>query len=589
MSVPFLLQEYNVYFASSHWVVLGSSLSTLVVALVVTPLVGSVLAVKLITLTSSHSFQTTASFDPSRIANATSSFTYPAFAWNYLNASMPEMMTETFAVAPFQPRDFIPKDGENWTVPTTMYWATLACNLALLVNQTTGNSSASRELYVGDGQNWLADFPKPVPSRSVNKDLYGPWVYNINLTSTLYPAHEDPTTGRILRSDPVSTPLEFYFVLLQYPTSYGSANYVPPSSAHPVFCKPAYWSAPVSITTLWEGNRSTIMNWTMTGSQQPLQFDTTQLSNLWVKGIFEEKPIELQHINPLDSLPVPRNFFNTTPLYRGEESPIHARIWSGGAPLSNLASWTFSNAHSDYEGLLDNKTPDLSNSLNSSLNNLFAFAMQSVLQNPNSNNGPQTAIGTRQFTSLAITIDPTLSRLLEGALGALIICACIVLYFSHNSRQPSNLSSDPDSLGSTMSLMADSNGLLTQLRGSDSSNVHGYSSVDGLLNGGVYFSLHSNEDGSIQLESYAHKDEGPSAIELEQAPIALRSSIDLFADSFEEQQRAFKRPLELNVFMGVSIALMFAALLIYGSVLYSMSSFSQGTCSSSGLSHFDQY
>lgn len=568
--------------------VLGSSLSTLIVALAVTPLVGSVLNIRLITLSSNHLFQTTASFDASRIANATSSFTYPAFAWNFLNASMPEMMTETFAVAPFQPTDFFPEDGENWTVPTTMYWGTLDCNLALLVNQSTGNSSASRELYVGDGRNWLADFPEPISSESVSKDLYGPWVYGVNLSSTLYPAREDSTTGRILHSDPVSTPLEFYFILLQYSTNYGSANYIPPSSTHPMFCKPAYWSAPVDVTTSWEGNRSTIRNWTMTTPQQPLQFNTTQLSNLWVNGIFEETPIILEDINPLNSLPVPTNFFNATPLYRGVESIIHARIWSGGAPLSNLASWAFVNAHSDYEALLDNKTPDLSNSLNSSLNNLFAFAVQSVLQTPNSNNGSQTATGRRQFTNQAMTIDPVLSRLLEGALGALIVCGCVILYFSHNDRQPGNIPSDPDSLGSTMSLMADSGSLSAGLA---SSNVHGYNSLDGFLNDGVFFSLNSNEDGSIRLESYMHKDEGPSATEAkanspEQAPVVLESSIDMFADSFAQQERAFKRPLELRLFTGVFIALVLAALLIYGSVLYWMSSSSQGTLSSPCLSLF---
>lgn len=568
--------------------VLGTSLSTLVVALAVTPLVGSVLNIKLITLSSNHLFQTTASFDASRIANATSSFTYPAFAWNFLNASMPEMMTETFAVAPFQPTDFVPENGENWTVPTTMYWGTLDCNLAVLVNQSTANSSASRELFVGDGQNWLADFPGPISSQSVNKDRYGPWVYAFNLTSSLYPAHEDLSTGRLLHSDPISAPLEFYFILLQYSTNYGFANDILPSSAHPMFCKPSYWSAPVDVTTSWEGNRSTIRNWTMTAPQQPLQFNTTRLSNLWVNGISEGPTTVLEDINPLNSLPVPTNFFNATALYQGVESIIHARIWSHGSALSNLASWAFVNAHSDYAALLDDKTPNLSTSLNSSLNNLFAFAVQSVLQTPNSNNGSQTVTGSRQFTNLAITVDSVLSRLLEGALGALIVCGCVILYFSHNDRQPSNIPSDPDSLGSTMSLMADSGSLSAGLA---SSNVRGYNSDDGFLNDGVFFSLNSKEDGSVRLESYMHKENGPSATEAkasspEQAPVVLESSIDMFADSFAQQERAFKRPLELRLFTGVFMALVLVALLVCGSVLYSMSSSSHGRFFSPSLSLF---
>ena len=576
------MREHTAYIACSHWVVLASSLSTLLVALAVTPLVGSVLNIKLITVSSSQLFQTTASFDASRMANATTSFTYSAFAWNFLNATIPEMMTETFAVAPFQPSGFLPEDGENWTVPTTMFWGTLECNLAGLVNQSSANSSASRELYVADGQSWLADFPGPISSMSVSKDLYGPWVYAFNLTSSLYQAQEDPTTGRVLHSGPISAPLEFYFVLLQYSTDYGSATDIFPTSAHPIFCKPAYWSAPVNVTTSWEGNRSTIRNWTMTAPQQPLQFNTTRFSNLWVNGISEGPTTPIGDINPFNSLPIPTNFFNATPLYRGVESTIHARIWTDGSPLSNLASWAFVNAHSNYEALLDNKTPDLSASLNSSLNNLFAFALQNVLQNPNSNNASQTATGSRRFTQQAMTIDPVLSRLLEGALGALILCGCVILYFSGDDRQPSNIPSDPDSLGSTMSLMADSGGFSAGLA---PSNTHGYNSADGFLNEGVFFTLNPNEDGSVRLESYMHKDEEPSSTEArasspDQVPVVLESSIDIFADSFAQQERAFRRPLELRLFTGLLMALVLAALLIGGSVLFSISSSSQGTLSS---------
>lgn len=566
---------------------LGSSLSTLVVALAVTPLVGSVLNIRLITLSSNHLFQTTASFDASLIANSTSSFTFTAFAWNFLNASMPEMMTETFAVAPFQPTDFIPEDGETWTVPTTMYWGTLDCNLAVLVNQSTANSSASRELFVGDGQSWLADFPKPIISHGASKDDYGPWVYAFNLTSSLYPAHEDSTTGRLLHSDPILAPLEFFFVLLQYATTTPNSIHIismPLSSAHPMFCKPAYWLAPVDVTTSWEGNRSTIRNWTMTASKQSLHFNTTRLSNLWVNGISEGATTQTGGINPLNSLPVPTNFFNATALYRGES----ACVWSDGSHLSNLASWAFANAHGDYAALLDTESPNLSTSLNSSLNNLFAFAVQNVLQTPNSNNRSQTVTGSRQFTNLAMIIDPVLSRLSEGTLGALIACGCVILFFSHSDRQRSNIPSDPDSLGSTMSLMADSGSLST---GSASSDGRGYNSVDGYLDDGVFFSLNSNEDGSVRLESYMRKEDGPSATEIkasstEQAPVVLESSIDMFADSFAQQERAFKRPLELRLFTGVFMALVLVALLVCGSVLYSMSSSSHGRFFSPCLSLF---
>lgn len=487
---------------------------------------------------------------------------------------MPEMMTETFAVAPFQPTNFIPVDGENWTVPTTMYWGTLDCNLAVLVNQSNANSSASRELYAGNGQSWLADFPKPISSVDVSKDRYGPWVYAFNITSSLYPVHEESTTGRLLHSDPIIAPLEFFFVLLQYSTNHSSAKTIPPSSAHPMFCKQAYWSAPVDVTTSWEGNRSTIRNWTMTAPKQPLHFNTTRLSYLWVNENSEGTTTPTGDINQLNSLPVPTNFFNATALYRG----VGSCTWSVGSPLSNLGSWAFANAHGDYAALLDTETPNLSTSLNSSLNNLFAFAVQNVLQTPNSNNQSRTATGSRQFTNLAMIVDPVLSRLLEGALGALIVCGCVILYCSHNDQQPSNISSDPDSLGSTMSLMADSGSLSTGLASSD---CRGYNSVDGNLNDGVFFSLNSNEDGSVRLESYMHKEDGPSATEPrasspEQAPVVLESSMDMFADSFAQQERAFKRPLELRLFTGVVMALVLVALLVCGSILYSMSSSSHG-------------
>lgn len=68
--------------------------------------------------------------------------------------------------------------------------------------------------------------------------------------------------------------------------------------------------------------------------------------------------------------------------------------------------------------------------------------------------------GSGQLVKPAVVIDPILLRLLEGALGVLLTCGSITLVFSRVRYPPSNLPSDPDSLGSTMRFVADGPGVV---------------------------------------------------------------------------------------------------------------------------------
>lgn len=390
------------------------------------PLAGSILTTNRALINSDQQFVKTSTFEASKIANVGSDFTYQAFAWNFLNASMPEMMTETFAIDPVEPGDHIPISGENWTVPTTMYWATLDCKLADLANLSTGltESQGTAKNYFYDGKDWSSDMITPIQNRSVAPEMYGEWVYNWNITDSLYPSQRDSETGKLTLSDDKRTHDEFFLVLIQYPTTSAANFTINPRGAHPLFCKPAYWSAPVEATIALHADRTNITRWEKKGAQQPLQFNTTLLHNLWTYGVFGDVNVSTDDVNPLNALPVPANYLNDTQLYRGQQSAIHSKAWGGGVRLENIVSWAFARAHSDYEGLLDNHSPMMKDTLNSTLNNLFAFAMQHVLRDPDSSQNLPTINGISKVRRQSIIVDPVLSRLLEAALAILLILGC---------------------------------------------------------------------------------------------------------------------------------------------------------------------
>ena len=537
------------------------------------------MTLKLITETTSSVFQTPAAFDSSSIANVTTSFTFPAFAWSYLNAPMPEMMTETFAVAPLNPTDFKPRDGENWTASTRMYWGTLNCTLALLLNVSDTPSLAVGDISIADEDHqWAADPPRTISPYGLNSSLYDKYFYDLNVTSKLHSLvdlSEDIEENEV--PDGIYSDNEFYPTLNRYTTPVvapnSTSNDLYALGNHPIFCTPNYWSAPARITASWEAGRSKIVGWTMTDAKAPLEFNATQLNTLWVDGVLDREPI-LKDVNPLNSLPVPKDFFNASSLYRGMQSPIHPTAFQDGAVIGNIASWALADAKTDFETLLDNENLILEDSMNKSFNNLFAFAMQAVLQDPNLGTDPQRVIGTRQYVSLAMTIDPILSRLLEGALGALLICGSVILYFSRSRYLPNNLVGDPDLLGSAMSLVADNEGLLARFRRLSSRAVRGSHYIDGFMDKGARYTLVSENDGSLRLDRVLNMD--PS---LTRKPLPDPHPTDLFADSLDARQRIFRPPVELRKLTGLITAIALTAVLIYGSVLYSISESNHGKSS----------
>ena len=443
-------------------------------------------------------------------------------------------MTPTFAIDPLQPVEFEPVPGENWTVPTTMYWSTLECKIAGLANATLtyGNRSNDPLPFFTNGVDWSLEPGGRITNHSVSEDLYGPAFYNINVTSSLYPSRRG-ADDEIEVSRPTSTTEQLFFVLYQYLTNESNPDYtIYPNNAHPIFCTPEYWSAPVETVISLESNRSTVANWTMLGPRRPLTFNTTLLHMLWTYGVFEKEDVLIDEVNPLNALPMPLGYFNTSQLYRGEQSAIHSTNWAGGARLENVASWVFARAHGNYEGLLDNSNPLLRDTFNSTLNNLFAFAMQNVLQDRDPALVSHVE-GRKQVVKLAVVIDPILSRLLEGALGVLVLCGLATLIFSRPRYQPSNLSSDPDSLGSTMSFVADGQGL----------------TGPEVINKRTLFSLNLSRHGLLSINctketsaSSSNPSDGASM-----ADNIPKQRMDSFADTFEEQRNAFHRPLEFFI------------------------------------------
>ena len=93
---------------------------------------------------------------------------------------------------------------------------------------------------------------------------------------------------------------------------------------------------------------------------------------------------------------------------------------------------------------------------------LFNNALETLLV-PDS--GGEEVVGNRVVRNVGIVVVPLIAHILAGFLGLVVVCLCGVFLASYNRQN--NLSSDPDTLGTKMALVAHSKTLLRDFDGTD--------------------------------------------------------------------------------------------------------------------------
>ena len=93
---------------------------------------------------------------------------------------------------------------------------------------------------------------------------------------------------------------------------------------------------------------------------------------------------------------------------------------------------------------------------------LFNNALETLLL-PDSSG--EEVVGNRAVRSVGIVVVPQIAHILAGFLGLVVVCLCGVFFVSYNRQN--NLASDPDTLGTKMALVAQSEVLLRNFDGTD--------------------------------------------------------------------------------------------------------------------------
>ncbi|PUU79489.1 hypothetical protein B9Z19DRAFT_1125084 [Tuber borchii] len=93
---------------------------------------------------------------------------------------------------------------------------------------------------------------------------------------------------------------------------------------------------------------------------------------------------------------------------------------------------------------------------------LFNKALETLLV-PES--GGEEVVGNRVVRSVGIIVVSRLAHILASFLGLVVVCLCGVFFVSYNRQN--NLASDPDTLGTKMALVSQSETLLRDFDGTD--------------------------------------------------------------------------------------------------------------------------
>ncbi len=162
---------------------------------------------------------------------------------------------------------------------------------------------------------------------------------------------------------------------------------------------------------------------------------------------------------------------------------------------------------------------------------------------------PATATqGERRFTTQAVVVVPTFAYLVEGLLGAVLLLASALLFMCW--RRPSKLSSDPSSIASVMSLVADNANLLKELSPYDK---------------------HSNAEleQSLSGRRYRLADQGQDGYQLQSCAVDLPNNATSQSSTTNKAYRG-ERPVEFRLWVGLTFLGFQVAIFILLAVLYVM-------------------
>lgn len=510
---PYLcIAEYH----CSHWPVFSASAAMVLVFWGLTPFQAGIFATDTVDRSFSVQMSRATSYltlEQQKTA-LTSTYVQSAFNIAWLNETLPAYMSRGYILARFGPSKEASRieNAESWTAPTRLYSVDVACERA----EETENS-----YFTSRG----CEYFKPDPPSSDGEDLT-----SANEWSSLYVGyHNDNGFADFYLSSDCPLNMSHVFLVRWVHRDWNSSTTTGIGETA-LWCEPTYYEQEVNATV-----------------------------SLPLKSV--------EKITPLGAkLPVPADIFNATE-FEWSTSNGEQRDWNRGEyPTS---SWPEARSRLQDMGLdltyiprmasfavaaekrpaADYLDPEvLRSSYEAAYRLLFSRQMAEVL---GKELDPATVtLGERTYQTEAVVVVPAFAYVVEGLLAAVAILAGVLLFLS--ITKPRRLNSNPATLASLMSLVADSKPLLEEFKSLDKKSPK---ELEQELRDKAYgLAISGEQDGAFRLNS---KDPSQRA---------ARSASSLRPPTGSAKHGV--RPAEFRILSGLLFVALQLAMLTFFAVIY---------------------
>lgn len=458
-------------FRRKHWSVFYSGTILVLIFFAVSPFSSAVFKIQIVPQTVSTPFKVAAIVPVEKQNSSLSaSFTFVAYDYTYLNASLPPFATPDYAILPFHPIGVLNyKPNETWTAISTLLSADLKCAPAtiqpfpdqaefggpgsfLFTNEAkdcsynlTRKSSAYNQLFpfkqdwntlfVGHGQN-----PRYVPPGKMADDYtLGPDNAHCSNNHTFMGIWGRGQTWPGINSTTVNR-----FSMYKWYSDDWTA----------IFCEPVYeqqqvqvtvraaTGAVLNITALGEKTTFTTINATYFEDLMSIGVNAASTTLMDV-AIHKNRVGEFPFAPPDHQFQMGRKFNNTIGIYN-----VHGLTGFG---LANMTE-------SELESLLD--PIELGAMFARAYRLLFAIAMVGELSTLEPAGATDESF-TRTFLAEAVTVDPIFARFVEASIGAVLLLSLGLLYTTGNRE--CNLAYNPSSIVAGMTAISGPRDLISDL------------------------------------------------------------------------------------------------------------------------------
>ena len=416
---------------------------------VVTPLQSSLLTAELVAQETPTQFTPTAKLASysNQSKELGSAFFYYSYSVTWLGEKIAGFMTRDFVAIPFKPvnstYETVSQGNESWTAVTRVYQTSIDCvpanitkvdrgNLYTIYNDTATFVEADRQSnspeynFTTTNCSWTVTplsgtatsnlmYIKYDPNGLFLSDLEGPACEDKRMFLGVWAKSRFPETG--------STDID----------------------VAGIYCRPRYSFADVEITV--DATNLGITRFSFIGEPKPL----TAEDGIIDIDIFEEYLGAGSSRDPGNA----RIFFSTS----APTTRVRYEDWNLWSPTRQIG----------YAIGLENKTFDdfrdpkiFGDAMNKTHKLLFNYAVSSLFRHGDQ---PQQVNGTRVIRKEGVVVVTVVAHLLAGFLSVVAVCLAAVFFLSYHRRN--NLRSDPDSLATKMSLVAQSPQLLRDFEGTD--------------------------------------------------------------------------------------------------------------------------